>query len=89
MCALRVTSPKEILNIIIPHFDKYPLITKKQARVRERCRFYFILFYFILFYFILFKNIVMLMEQGEHLKVEGLQQIVNIRASLNLGLSKV
>ena len=31
----------------------------------------------------------MLMEQGEHLKVEGLQAIINIRASLNLGLSKI
>jgi hypothetical protein len=31
----------------------------------------------------------MLMEQGEHLKLEGLQAIINIRASLNLGLSEV
>jgi hypothetical protein len=31
MCAFRVTSPKQILDKIIPHFDKYILITKKQA----------------------------------------------------------
>jgi hypothetical protein len=31
MCAFRVSSPKQILNKIIPHFDKYFLITEKQA----------------------------------------------------------
>ena len=30
----------------------------------------------------------MLMAQRKHLKVEGLQAIINIRASLNLGLSE-
>jgi hypothetical protein len=63
--------PKQILNKIIPHFDKYFLITQKQAD------------------YLLFKKIVMLMERGEHLKLEGLQAIINIRASLNLGLSEV
>lgn len=29
------------------------------------------------------------MERGEHLIEEGLQAIINIRASLNLGLSEV
>jgi len=71
MCTFRVSSPKQILNKIIPHFDKYFLITEKQAD------------------YIIFKKIVMLMEQGEHLKLEGLQAIINIRASLNLGLSEV
>lgn len=71
MCAFRVSSPKQILNKIIPHFDKYFLITQKQAD------------------YLLFKKIVMLMERGEHLKLEGLQAIINIRASLNLGLSEV
>ncbi len=27
------------------------------------------------------------MNRGEHLTIEGLQQIVNIKASINLGLS--
>jgi lipid A disaccharide synthetase len=31
----------------------------------------------------------MLTIQGKHLKEEGLQSIINIRASLNLGLSEV
>ena len=31
----------------------------------------------------------MRMSRGEHLQKEGLQTIVNIRASLNLGLSQV
>jgi hypothetical protein len=31
MCAFRVTSPKQILEKIIPHFDNYKLITQKQA----------------------------------------------------------
>jgi hypothetical protein len=33
--------------------------------------------------------ILILIVQGEHLKVEGLQAIINNRASLNLGLSEV
>lgn len=54
----------------MPHFDKYNLITQKQAD------------------YLFFKQILMLIEKGEHLKVEGLQSIINIRASLNLGLSE-
>jgi hypothetical protein len=30
-CHLRVFSSKDLTNVIIPHFDKYPLITKKRA----------------------------------------------------------
>lgn len=71
MCAFRVSSLKQILNKIIPHFDKYFLITQKRAD------------------YLLFKKIVLLMEQGEHLREKGLQAIINIRASLNLGLSEV
>ena len=80
----RVRSLKEICNVIIPrglpassrfsggrsHFDKYPLITKKQIN------------------YILFREIVMRMKGKEHLSKEGLQGIVNIRASLNFGLSE-
>ena len=33
------------------------------------------------------EQIVLLIVKGEHLTIEGLQSIVNIRASLNLGLS--
>ena len=65
----RVGSLKEISDIIIPHFDKYPLITKKKAD------------------FILFKQIVSLINNKEHLTIEGLQKILSIKGSLNLGLS--
>jgi hypothetical protein len=37
--------------------------------------------------FILFKKVVDLMQNKEHLTIEGLQKIVNLRASINLGLS--
>ncbi len=39
--------------------------------------------------YLLFKEVVMLMQKGEHLTVEGLQKIINIRASTlpNKGLS--
>jgi len=35
--------------------------------------------------YLLFKEAVMIMQRGEHLTIEGLQKIVNIRASLNKG----
>jgi len=37
--------------------------------------------------FILFKKIINKVTEGEHLSAKGLQEIVNIRASINLGLS--
>jgi hypothetical protein len=37
--------------------------------------------------FILFKEIIYKIIEGEHLSAKGLQEIVNIRASINLGLS--
>lgn len=55
--------------MIIPHFDKYPLISQKRSD------------------YILFKNIVELMDKGEHLKEDSLIKIVNLRAALNRGLS--
>ena len=39
--------------------------------------------------FILFKKVVKLINQKEHLTMEGLHQIINIKASLNLGLSNM
>lgn len=76
----RVSSLKD-LKVIIEHFDKYPLITQKKAD------------------YLLFKEVVNLLKQKEHLKLDphigdvslassGLQKIVNIKASLNLGLSE-
>jgi len=65
----RVQKLKEIYEVIIPHFDKYPLITQKQAD------------------YLLFREIVVKMIEKSHLSKEGLQAIVNLKASLNLGLS--
>ena len=65
----RVGSLKDLNDKIIPHFDKYPLITQKKAD------------------FILFKKIINLMNNKEHLTLDGLQKILYIKASLNLGLS--
>ena len=31
MCAFRVSSPKQIKQKILPHFEKYPLVTQKRA----------------------------------------------------------
>jgi hypothetical protein len=64
-----VGSIGDLTKVIIPHFDKYPLLTQKRAD------------------FELFKQIVNLMENKEHLTMEGLQKIMNIKASMNWGLS--
>lgn len=64
-----VTKTKDLVDIIIPHFMKYSLITKKKAD------------------FILFSQAVGLVNKKEHLKEEGLHQIISIRASMNKGLS--
>jgi hypothetical protein len=65
----QVRNLSEITKTIIPHFEKYPLITQKQSD------------------FLLFKEIVKLMDKGEHLTIDGLVKIVNLKASLNKGLS--
>jgi len=65
----QVRNLNAITNVIIPHFNKYPLITQKQSD------------------YLLFKQIVELMDKGEHLTKEGLIKIVNLKASLNKGLS--
>ena len=65
----RVYSLGDITNVIIPHFNKYPLISQKYGD------------------FIIWKNIVELKNKGEHLTIDGLIKIVNLRAFLNKGLS--
>jgi len=57
------------LRVIMDHFDKYPLITQKWADYQ------------------LFKRVVDLMNRKEHLTPKRcfLQEIVNIRASMNQG----
>ena len=70
MVEFRVSTLKDIINVILPHFDNYPLITKKHSD------------------YVLFKQVVLLMLNKEHNTLEGIKKIVNIKASLNLGLSK-
>jgi len=65
----RVSSLEELVTVILPHFNMYGLITKKQGD------------------YLLFKEIILLKERKEHLTSEGLQKLVNLRATLNLGLS--
>lgn len=69
MVKLRVSTLNDITRVIIPHFYKYPLITKKFSD------------------YVLFKQIVLLLQNKKHNSTEGLEKIVNIKASINLGLS--
>lgn len=63
MAFYSVSSVKDLVKTIIPHFLKYPLLTQKGAD------------------FILFKQIVDLMENKAHLTIEGINQIINIKAA--------
>jgi len=56
MVAYYVSKQSDLNNVIIPHFEQYPLLTQKGA---------------------LFKRVVKLM----HLSIEGISQIINIKAS--------
>nr|YP_010170370.1 LAGLIDADG homing endonuclease [Phanerochaete carnosa]QRZ60352.1 LAGLIDADG homing endonuclease [Phanerochaete carnosa] len=71
MAFYSVYDVKNLLQTIIPHFIKYPLLTQKGAD------------------FILFKKIVELMNNNVHLTIEGIHQIINIKAAMNLGLSEL
>ena len=68
----KITSLTDLNNVIIPHFSKYPLLTKKRAD----------------FVPALFKKVVGMINLSEHLTSDGLQQIVNLRAAMNKGLSE-
>lgn len=65
----QVRNLNDITRVILPHFDKYPLITQKYSD------------------FILFKNIVELMNNGEQFKKDSIFKFINLKASLNRGLS--
>ena len=67
--SFRVNSLHDLINLVIPHFIKYPLLSQKGAD------------------FYLFKQIIELINTKVHLTEIGLLQIINIRASMNLGLS--
>jgi hypothetical protein len=65
----QVRNLSDITKVILPHFEKYPLITQKQSD------------------FLLFKKIVELMNNDEQFKKDSLVNIINLKASLNRGLS--
>ena len=75
MCAFRVSSPEQIFKKILLHLA---LPRPKYPLISQKHIDY-----------LLFKEIVEMMLRGEHLQKDGLQTIVNIRASLNLGFSQV
>lgn len=68
----RVTKLKDLTEVIIPHFDKYPLLTKKRAD--------FLLFKLVIE---LMNKGEHLTNEGGF----ALHKIVSIRASINTGLS--
>jgi len=57
------------MQIIIDHFDKFPLMTKKLNDFK------------------LFKLAYNLFIKKEHLSIEGIEKLVKIKSSINLGLS--
>lgn len=66
-----VNTLKDLTNVIIPHFEKYPLLTKKQAD------------------YVLFKEIIGIMYNKQHLSIEGLQKVVNLKTAMNKGLTPI
>lgn len=66
-----VGSIKDLIKYILPHFEKYPLVTLK---IKD---------------YLLFKEIVLLMEKGEHNSLPGLLKIFSLKAILNKGLPSV
>ena len=66
-----VGSTKDIIKYILPHFDKYPLISFKLKD------------------YLVFRQIVLLMEKGEHNSLPGLLKIFSLRAILNKGLPDI
>ena len=66
-CYYSVSSLKHIIEVVLPHFDQYPLLTQKRVD------------------YLFFRKVVMMMQRGEHLNLEGLKKIVAIKASINKG----
>jgi hypothetical protein len=64
---LRIRSLKHINQIVIPHFERYPLETQKK------------------FDFIKFKKVINLMNQNQHLEIDGLKKIIQISSKMNRG----
>jgi len=67
LCQYRVTSIKD-LEIIINHFENYPLITQKWSDYQ------------------LFKLAFNIIKNKNHLTQDGLNELISIKSSMNLGL---
>ena len=70
MFRYKVSSVRDLMNVIIPHFDKFPLLTQKGAD------------------FYLFKQVITILSKGP-VTLKGLQEVVNLKASINRGLSSM
>jgi len=62
---LRIRSLEHINKFVIPHFDKYPLLTQKK------------------FDFLKFKEIIKLINQDQHLSIDGIKKIITIASKMN------
>jgi len=83
----RVESLEQIIKVIIPHFEKYPLLTQKLG---DYLRPSVVLFVYICLYIHtkLFKQVIELMKNKEHLSEKGLNKILSLKSALNLGLTE-
>ena len=66
---LKISNLLELCNVIVPHFNKYPLFTQKRVD------------------FLLMCQVLKILEDKRHLTLEGLREIVQLKSSMNLGLS--
>jgi hypothetical protein len=66
---LEIFNFSDIVNIILPFFDKYPILGVKQLDYLDWCK------------------VVKLMNEGQHLTIEGLSLIRSIKEKMNRGRS--
>lgn len=66
---LKVSNLDELINNVIPHFNKYPLFTQKKVD------------------YLLMSKVLKIVQEKRHLTIEGLNEILSIKAAMNLGLS--
>ena len=66
----KVSNIEGLINFVIPHFQKYPLLTQKRVD------------------FEILVKIIQIIVRKEHLTSKGLLKIINLKASLNLGVPK-
>jgi len=63
----QVTKIADIIEKIIPFFDKYPILGEKAKDFED------------------FKRVALMIQSGEHLTLNGLEQIRPIKARMNTG----